>query len=647
MDFISEYRSKLGTPEDAAKLVKSGDWVEYGNGTTFAVECDKALAKRRDELFDVKFRGQIMYGPIEVVECDPTGEHFCYNAWHCSGYERKLLDKGQAYFSPMIFRNLAWYHKEFLHVNVAYVCATPMDKHGYFNFSLSAGTALDMIGRADAIVIEVNDKLPKIYGAYNESIHISDVTMVVECEHGPAPTVPAKKPSPEDIKIAENIIPYLVDGATLQLGIGGTPDALGSIIAKSDLKDLGMHTELCTDGFLDLYNAGKLTNKRKNIFPGKGVLGLATGSQALYDWLDENPGVIALPIAYVNDPSVIASMDNFISLNSCVSIDLYGQINSESAGLRHISGTGGQVDFLTGAAMSKGGKSFICVASSRVGKDGKRSSNIVPHFNGEIITSPRSQAYYVATEQGVANLAGRTTWERAESLISLAHPDFRDELIKAARERRGSGRSTSAKPNMHSKGLYRSPLSVLFIFPGSRPARGARLERCSHSPCSGRGVGKLFAQLLIRQVLAAVQYLLPRQNYAPACRSRTGWRPRPQRPAVWAKGSRAVRQAVHGDDVLPVGPSGEVDAGVVRFPVYEHRAGPALTYLAAVFHRGEREVVPQEVGQRGADVHHLVHRSAVYRTAYAFILSLRHIAPPALSTLSHSAEGALLPPRAG
>ena len=197
-----------------------------------------------------------------------------------------------------------------------------------------------------------------------------------------------------------------------------------------------MHTELCTDGFLDLYNAGKLTNKRKNIFPGKGVLGLATGSRALYDWLDENPGVIALPIAYVNDPDVIGSMDNFISLNSCVSIDLYGQISSESAGLRHISGTGGQVDFLTGAAKSKGGKAFICVASSRVGKDGVRHSNIVPHFNGEIITSPRSQAYYIATENGVANLAGRSTWERAEALVNLAHPDFREELIKAAEEQR-------------------------------------------------------------------------------------------------------------------------------------------------------------------------------------------------------------------
>ena len=175
---------------------------------------------------------------------------------------------------------------------------------------------------------------------------------------------------------------------------------------------------------------------RENIFRGKGVLGLATGSQALYDWLDENPGVIALPIAYVNDPAVISQMDNFISLNSCVSVDLYGQVSSESAGLRQISGTGGQVDFLTGAAMSRGGKAFICVASSRVGKDGVRRSNIVPHFNGEIITSPRAQAYYIATENGVVNLAGRSAWERAEGLIGLAHPDFREELIRAAEEQR-------------------------------------------------------------------------------------------------------------------------------------------------------------------------------------------------------------------
>lgn len=436
MDFLSEYKSKLRTPDEAVKLVKSGDWVELCNGTTFAASCEAALARRRDELFDVKLRGQIIYGPLKTVESDPGREHFTYNTWHCSGYERKLIDKGQAFFTPMLFRNMGWYYREQIHTDVAFVAATPMDKHGYFNLSISAGTSLDMIAGAAAIVVEVNRNLPKVYGAWSESLHISQVAAVVEGENPPVPEAPPRAPSEEDIRIANHIIPMLTDGATLQLGIGGTPDALGSLIAQSDLRDLGMHTELCTDGFLDLYKSGKLTNKRKNIFPGKGVLGLATGTRALYDWLDENPGVIAMPISYVNDPNVIAQMDNFISLNSCVAMDIYGQISSESAGLRQISGTGGQVDFLTGAAMSRGGKSFICVASKRKLKDGSYASNIVPHFGGDIITSPRSQGFYVATENGVACLAGRSTWERAEAIISLADPMFQDELISAAEKQR-------------------------------------------------------------------------------------------------------------------------------------------------------------------------------------------------------------------
>lgn len=436
MNFINDYKSKLGTATDAAALVKSGDWVEYVQGTVFAEHCDAALALRRDELYDVKVRAQIMYGPVQVVECDPTGEHFAYHLWHCSPYDRKLCDTGRAYFTPMLFRNLAWYYREFLTVNVAYVCATPMDKHGYFNFSIASGTARDLVINADKIVIEVNENLPKVYGGYNNSIHISEVTMVVEAEHGPVPTAPPKAPTAADIKIAENVIPLLVDGSTLQLGIGGTPNALGSMIAQSDLKDLAMHTELCTDGFLDLYKAGKLTNTKKNHFTGKGVFGLATGTQELYDWLDENPGIISFPIEYVNDPNVISSIDNFVSLNSCIAVDLYGQVSSESAGFRQISGTGGQVDFLTGAAKSKGGKAIICVASTSKNKDGSLRSNIVPHFNGDIITAPRSQAYYVATEHGVVNLAGMNTWERSEKLISIADPQFRDELIKNAEKQR-------------------------------------------------------------------------------------------------------------------------------------------------------------------------------------------------------------------
>ena len=224
------------------------------------------------------------------------------------------------------------------------------------------------------------------------------------------------------------------DGITLQLGIGSLPNAVGKLLAQSDLKDLGMHTELCSDAYLDLHQAGKLTNKYKTINRGKGVLGVAIGSHALYEWVDRNPGIAAYPLEYVNRPSVIGQIDNMVSINSCVAVDLFGQVSSESSGMRQISGTGGQLDFLIGASASSGGKAFICMSSTYKDKNGARHSRILPHFAGDIITSPRSQVYYLATEYGVVNLEGRSTWERAEQLISLAHPDFREELILAAQE---------------------------------------------------------------------------------------------------------------------------------------------------------------------------------------------------------------------
>ena len=257
MDFISEYKSKLGTPEDAAKLVKSGDWVEYGNGTTFAVECDKALAKRRDELFDVKFRGQIMYGPIEVAECDPSGEHFCYNAWHCSGYERKLLDKGQAYFSPMIFRNLAWYHREFLHVNVAYVCATPMDKHGNFSYALACSHLADMLDNAKTVIVEVNENLPWVYGLNGCEINIADVDMVVEGENPPVAQLGAGgAPTEVDTAVANLVVPQIPNGACLQLGIGGMPNT----IAVRPQGPLRSHRDVC--GRLCGYGDGRQDHRQ-------------------------------------------------------------------------------------------------------------------------------------------------------------------------------------------------------------------------------------------------------------------------------------------------------------------------------------------------------------------------------------------------
>ena len=218
----------------------------------------------------------------------------------------------------------------------------------------------------------------------------------------------------------------------VQLGIGGMPTVLGKLLARSGLHDLGMHTELCSDAYLELHEAGVLTNRRCTLHRNQGMLGITIGSQRLYDWVDDNPGVIAAPLSYVNAPEVIAQLDNMVSINSCIAADLYGQVASESSGLRQISGTGGQLDFLTGAAMARGGKAFICMTSTFTDRDGVRHSRILPHFGGDIVTSPRAQAYYLATEQGVVNLAGRSTWERAEALVSIAHPDFRDELIRAA-----------------------------------------------------------------------------------------------------------------------------------------------------------------------------------------------------------------------
>lgn len=434
MSFATEYQRKLRTPEEAVQVVKSGDWIDYTTSLGKPVLLDRALAKRRDELTDVKIRGNLMFGPIEVAECDPTQQHFTYHSWHCSAYERKLCDRGLCYYIPMVFHNNSAYYKHFLTVNVAMMSVTPMDKHGYFNFSTSTGVCAQILRKADIVILEINANLPKLYGGYDECIHISDVDYIVEGEHEPFPEMLSPDPTETDTRIAQHLIPYMRDGITLQLGIGSLPNAVGKLLAQSDLKDLGMHTELCSDAYLDLHQAGKLTNKYKTINRGKGVLGVAIGSHALYEWVDRNPGIAAYPLEYVNRPSVIGQIDNMVSINSCVAVDLFGQVSSESSGMRQISGTGGQLDFLIGASASSGGKAFICMSSTYKDKNGARHSRILPHFAGDIITSPRSQVYYLATEYGVVNLEGRSTWERAEQLISLAHPDFREELILAAQE---------------------------------------------------------------------------------------------------------------------------------------------------------------------------------------------------------------------
>lgn len=437
MNCFEEYKSKLSSAEKAVELIKSGDWVDYGSNNSMPFSLDAALAKRKDELKGVKVRGNLMPGPIQVMECDPEMEHFVYNTWHCSGYERKMCGAGRGFFIPMIFRNLDAYYRYYLDVDVAMLSVSPMDDEGYFSLGGALGAAAPPLIHAKKVIVEVNEAIPYINGGVETKVHVSKVDRIVEIGYRQLWKMQSPPPSETDIKIAEKIFPFIPDGATIQLGIGGLPNALGSIIAESDLKDLGMHTELCTDGYLDMYKAGKLTNRKKTVHVGKGVLGLAMGSRELYDWLDHNDGVLGCPLNYVNDPAVIASMDNFISINGCLNVDLYGQVSSESAGTKQISGTGGQLDFVTGATASRNGKSFLCMSATFTDKQGILHSRILPRFeDGDIITTPRAQAHYIATEYGVVNLAGKSTWERADALISIAAPEFREELIEAAEKQR-------------------------------------------------------------------------------------------------------------------------------------------------------------------------------------------------------------------
>lgn len=436
MNFRDEYNKKLRTPAEAAKVVKSGDWLDTSMSLGFPTLMDEAIAARKDELKDVKIRGYMALQPIKMVECDPEREHFIYNSWHCSGYERKLCDKGLCNYIPMVFRNMAAYYKNFLDVDVAMMAVPPMDEHGYFNFSVMNATARATLDKAKVVILEINENLPRVYGGADELIHISEVDMIVEGPHGPLIELGSPEATEIDKKIAKYVVESMVDGSTIQLGIGGMPNAVGNMIAESDLKDLGIHTEMMVDAYLAMYEAGRITNARKTIDRYKGVFGFALGSQKLYDWIRENPGEVTAPVDYVNRPEVIAQLDNFVSVNNCIAVDLYGQICAESGGTRHISGTGGQLDFLTGAFMSKGGKAFICMTSSYTDKQGNLKSRFYPTFNGDIVTDPRSQGFYLVTEYGIVNLAGKTTWEKAEAIISLANPVHRDELIAAAEKQK-------------------------------------------------------------------------------------------------------------------------------------------------------------------------------------------------------------------
>ena len=435
MDFTEEYRQKLVSADEAVKVIKSGDWVDYGWCTNTVDALDKALAKRTDELKDVNLRGGILLKPLAVFEREDAGEHFTWNSWHMGGYERKLISRGCSFYAPIRYSELPRYYRDLdCPDDVAMFQVAPMDKHGYFNFGPSASHLGAMCETAKHIIVEVNENMPRCLGGTETGIHISQVDAIVEGDNPPIGELGAGGPATEvDKKVAQLIVEQIPNGACLQLGIGGMPNADGCLIAESDLKDLGVHTEMYVDAFVDIAKAGKITGAHKSIDRYRQVYGFAAGTKKLYDYIDDNPELMSAPVSYTNDIRSIAALDNFISINNCVDIDLFGQVSSESSGIKQISGAGGQLDFVLGAYLSNGGKSFICCSSTFTDKQGQVHSRIRPTLTeGSIVTDTRANTHYVVTEYGMVNLKGLSTWQKAEALISIAHPDFRDELIAEA-----------------------------------------------------------------------------------------------------------------------------------------------------------------------------------------------------------------------
>lgn len=428
------YRSKLATADQAAAVVKSGDWVDYGWSAGHPVALDAALARRMGELHDVKIRGGICMWVPEIFKIENPADHFCWNSWHMSGIERKAIDQGFAFYNPLRYSELPRYYREHIAPpDVAMFQVCPMDEHGYLNFGPNASHLMAVCETAKTVILEVNRNMPRCYGGSETEIHVSQVDMIVEGDNPAMAEMGAGAPSAVDEAVARLIVEEIPNGACLQLGIGGMPNAVGSMIADSDLKDLGVHTEMYVDAFVDIAMAGKINGSKKSIDRGRQVFAFAAGTKKLYDYINENPAVMAAPVSYTNDARTIAQIDHFMSINNAVDLDLTGQINAETAGIRHISGAGGQLDFVLGAYLSKGGKSFICCSSAFKGKDGVLRSRIVPTLApGSAVTDTRTNLHYLVTEYGKVCLKGLSTWERAEAIISVAHPDFRDQLIKDA-----------------------------------------------------------------------------------------------------------------------------------------------------------------------------------------------------------------------
>ena len=428
-----EYRQKLISADEAAGLVTDGMWIDYGAIGGFPSLIDEKLAGRSEELSGVKIRAENSLS--KIPEVDPEQKHFIYNSWFLGKKERAHNAAGSCSYIPSGLSEGPRLYRERLKdsVDMVFVEVSPMDANGYFNFGVSVTRQKAMCDVAKKVVVEVNETQPWVYGGYDETIHISKVNHIVENTRYTVAEVPPAVVSEEDRHIATHIGHYIEDGATLQLGTGSIPGAIGILLKQTNVRNLGIHSELFSESMMELIEAGIVTNSEKTQNPGKSVFCFAAGSKRLYNFVNRNPIVAGFPVDYTNDPFIVARQHKQVAINNAMKIDLKGQVCSESVGFRQISGTGGQLEFTRGAYACPGGRSFICLHSTYTDKKGQTHSRIVPMLEmGDTVTVPAIDVSFVVTEYGAVDLKGQPSWQRAKSLISIAHPDYREKLEEEA-----------------------------------------------------------------------------------------------------------------------------------------------------------------------------------------------------------------------
>jgi acyl-CoA hydrolase len=429
MSWYESYKAKLTTPEQAVMAIQSGFRIYYGGNAATPFALIDALTRRREELHDVQLNHVLLVGEDPIGKPEYEG-HFRHNSLFVGPADRAAVNEGRADYVPVFLHQIPRLFRDgIIPLDAAIVMVSPPDEHGFCSFGVETLATKSAVDCARMVIAQVNEYMPRVLG--DAFIHVSQLTHIVE-HSAPLPELPRREITDVERQIAKHIAELVPDGATLQLGIGGIPDAVLKEIAGK--KDLGIHTEMVSDGVMEAIEKGVITGRKKSIHKGKAVLTFSFGSQRLYEYLHNNPLFEAHPVEYVNDPFIVAQNDNMIAINSAIEVDLTCQVCSDSIGPKIYSGFGGQVDFIRGAAQSKGGRPIIALPATV--KEGA-GSRIVPFLKqGAGVVTTRADVHYIVTEFGAAHVFGRNIRERTEALIAIAHPKFRDELTAAARERR-------------------------------------------------------------------------------------------------------------------------------------------------------------------------------------------------------------------